>query len=62
MQPQSLSFEKRIPTTVDEAMEELDRRIMITGQTNFGKVNARVLFRELLQDYTKGLESRRLYI
>ena len=59
MQPQSLSFEKRIPTTVDEAMEELDRRIMITGQTNFGKVNARVLFRELLQDYTKGLESRR---
>ena len=62
MQPQSLSFEKRIPTTVDEAMEELDRRIMITGQTNFGKVNARVLFRELLEDYTKGLNNRRLYI
>ena len=62
MQPQSLSFEKRIPTTVDEAMEELDRRIMITGQTNFGKVNARVLFRELLEDYTRGLDNRRLYI
>ena len=56
------SYEKRIPTTVDEAMEELDRRIMITGQSNFGKVNARVLFRELLEDYTKGIEQRRLYI
>lgn len=58
----STNFEKRIPTNVDEAMEELDRRIMITGQTNFGKVNARVLFRELLEDYTKGMEHKRLYI
>ena len=38
----SFSYERKIPTTIDEAMEEIDRRIMITGQTNFGKVNARV--------------------
>jgi len=52
------AYERRIPTNIDEAMQELDRRIMITGQTNFGKVNARVIFRELLEDFTKGLESR----
>lgn len=51
-------YERRIPLNVEEAIAELDRRILITGQTNFGKVNARVLFRELLEDYTKGLESR----
>lgn len=52
------SFERRIPTNIDEAMAELDRRIMITAQTNFGKVNARIVFRQLLEDYTKGLENR----
>ena len=52
------AYERRIPTNIDEAMQELDRRIMITGQTNFGKVNARVIFRELLEDFTKGLEKR----
>lgn len=52
------SYERKIPTNVDEAMQELDRRIMITGQNNFGKVNARLVFRELLEDYTKGLEKR----
>ena len=52
------AYERRIPTNIDEAMSELDRRIMITGQTNFGKVNARVIFRELLEDFTKGLEKR----
>jgi hypothetical protein len=54
----SFSYERKIPTTIDEAMEEIDRRIMITGQTNFGKVNARVIFRELLEDFVKGLENR----
>lgn len=52
------SYERQIPTNVDEAMQELDRRIMITAQTNFGKVEARVIFRELLEDYTKGMESK----
>ena len=52
------AYERRVPTNIDEAMSELDRRIMITGQTNFGKVNARVIFRELLEDFTKGLERR----
>ena len=52
------AYERRVPTNIDEAMSELDRRIMITGQTNFGKVNARVIFRELLEDFTKGLEKR----
>lgn len=52
------AYERRIPTNIDEAMQELDRRIMITGQTNFGKVNARVIFRELLEDFIKGLEKR----
>jgi hypothetical protein len=52
------NYERNIPSNVDEAMAELDRRIMITGQLNFGKVNARLLFRELLEDYTKGMEKR----
>ena len=52
------NYERHIPTNVEEAMVELDRRIMITAQTNFGKVAARVIFRELLEDYTKGLEKR----
>ncbi len=55
---QRISYEKRIPTTIEEAMEELDRRIIIEAQSNFGQVNARVIFRELLMDFQKGLESR----
>mgnify|MGYP003346089960 FL=1 len=52
------NYERVIPQTVDEAMAELDRRIMITAQTNFGKVSARLIFRQLLEDYTKGLEKK----
>lgn len=52
------SYERIIPTNIDEAMQELDRRIMITGQMNLGKVNARIIVKELLQDYTQGLQSR----
>lgn len=52
------TYERIIPTNIDEAMQELDRRIMITGQMNLGKVNARIIVKELLQDYTQGLQSR----
>lgn len=52
------AYERRIPTNLEEAMAELDRRIMITGQHNMGKVNGRLIFRELLEDYTKGLSNR----
>lgn len=52
------SYERIIPTNLEEAMVELDRRIMITGQMNMGKVNARLVVRELLEDYTQGLQSR----
>lgn len=55
---QNPSYERIIPTNIEEAMAELDRRIMITGQMNLGKVNARVIVKELLEDYTKGLESK----
>lgn len=53
-----ISYEKRIPTNVEEAMMELDRRIMIEAQSNFGQVNARVIFRELLKDFEQGLLSK----
>lgn len=56
------SYERNIPTSLDEAMEELDRRIMITARENLGKVQARVIFRELLQDFMQGLESKSSYI
>jgi hypothetical protein len=52
------SFEKNIPYDLDSAMIELDRRMMITGQMNMGKVNARMVVRELLEDLIKGLESK----
>jgi hypothetical protein len=52
------SYERIIPTNLEEAMVELDRRIMITGQMNMGRVNARLVVRELLEDYTQGLQSR----
>ncbi|MCX8008277.1 MAG: hypothetical protein N3A54_01085 [Patescibacteria group bacterium] len=55
---QRISYEKRIPTTVEEAMAELDRRIMIEAGSNFGQVNARVIFMELLKDFEKGLLAR----
>ncbi len=53
-----INYERRIPTNIEEAMEELDRRIMIEAQSNFGQVNARVVFRELLQDFEQGLLAR----
>ncbi|MCX8008303.1 MAG: hypothetical protein N3A54_01220 [Patescibacteria group bacterium] len=52
---QRISYEKKIPTTVEEAMAELDRRIMIEAGNNFGQVNARVIFMELLKDFEQGL-------
>jgi len=56
------SYERIIPTNIEEAMVELDRRIMITAKENLGQVQARVIFRELLEDYTQGLSSRTQYI
>lgn len=56
------SYERIIPTNIEEAMVELDRRIMITAKENLGQVQARVIFRELLEDYTQGLSSRSQYI
>jgi hypothetical protein len=56
------SYERIIPTNVEEAMVELDRRIMITAKENLGQVQARVIFRELLEDYTQGMSSRTQYI
>lgn len=53
-----INYERRIPTNLEEAMEELDRRIMITAATNLGQVNARVLMRQLLEDFEKGLLAR----
>lgn len=58
MKNNRISYEKRIPTTVEEAMVELDRRIMIEAQSSFGQINARVIFMELLKDFEKGLEAR----
>ena len=55
---QRINYEKRIPTNVEEAMMELDRRIMIEAQSNFGQVNARVVFMELLKDFEQGLLAR----
>ena len=56
------NYERKIPSTIEEAMVELDRRIMITARENLGQVQARVIFRELLEDYTKGMESKSQYI
>ena len=56
------AYERNIPTCLDEAMTELDRRIMITARENLGQVQARVIFRELLQDFMQGLESKSSYI
>ena len=56
------SYERNIPTSLEQAMEELDRRIMITVRENLGQVQARVIFRELLQDFMQGLESKSSYI
>lgn len=52
------NYERRIPSNIDEAMSELDRRIMITAKENLGQVQARVIFRELLEDFVKGLENK----
>jgi hypothetical protein len=56
------SYERIIPTSLEGAMTELDRRIMITARENLGQVQARVIFRELLQDFMQGLESKSSYI
>ena len=56
------SYERIIPRTIEEAMYELDRRIMITARENLGQVQARIIFKELLEDFVKGLESKSLYI
>jgi hypothetical protein len=52
------NYERNIPTDIDSAMYELDRRIMVTAKENLGQVQARVIFRELLEDFVKGLESK----
>jgi hypothetical protein len=59
---QRASYERLKPRTVDEAMLELDRRFMIESKESNGTpLKARVIFRELLEDYTTGLESNSMY-
>ena len=56
-----MNFEKRIPTSVDEAMIELDRRIMIAyselqASGNLTEnVNLRKIVYDLLKDFEQGL-------
>lgn len=57
------TYERRKPTNIDEAITELDRRFMIEAKESSGHpVKARVIFRELLEDYTEGLQSSSSYI
>jgi len=59
-----MNFEKRIPTSVDEAMIELDRRIMIAyselqASGNLTEnVNLRKIVYDLLKDFEQGLTAR----
>jgi hypothetical protein len=54
-----INFEKRIPRNVDEAMEELDRRIQLASIGELShKLNIRIIVRDLIQDLVKGLENR----
>jgi len=59
-----MNFEKRIPTSVDEAMIELDRRIMIayselqTSGNLTENVNLRKIVYDLLKDFEQGLIAR----
>ena len=55
------SYERKIPTNLEEALLELDRRFMIESKESNGSVKARVVFRELLEDYTQGLNNSSSY-
>lgn len=53
------NFEKRIPTSVDEAMEELDRRIRMASLGELStRLNIRLIVREVLVDLVQGLANK----
>lgn len=53
------TYEKKIPTTVDEAMEELDRRIRLASLGELStRLNIRVIVKEVLEDFSQGLANR----
>ena len=56
------SYERNIPDNIDSAMKELDRRFFLESKESNGSVKARIIFRELLEDYTKGIQNNTSYI
>jgi len=53
------NFEKRIPTSVDEAMEELDRRIRLASLGELStRLNIRVIVKGVLEDLVTGLANK----
>jgi len=53
------NYEKKIPTSVDEAMEELDRRIRMASLGELStRLNIRLIVREVLVDLVQGLANK----
>lgn len=53
------SYTRNIPTNVEEAMRELDNRIRAASLNSLStKLNVRIVFKELLEDFQKGMENK----
>lgn len=56
--PLTVQYERNIPKTVEEAMHEMDKRVMHISQLTGGQVNFKKVVYELLIDFEKGLEDK----
>lgn len=53
------SYTRNIPTNIEEAMKELDNRIRAASLNSLStKLNVRIVFKELLEDFQKGMENK----
>lgn len=56
--PNNVQYERNIPTTVEEAMKEMDKRVIEISKLTDGKVNLKKVIFELLTDFEQGIENK----
>jgi len=56
--PSTVQYDRNIPTTVEEAMQEMDKRVIQISQLTGGQVNFKKVVYELLVDFEEGLSNK----
>ena len=51
-----IAYERNLPTTVEEAMQEMHKRIQFIASKTGGQVDISIIVFHLLQDFEKGIK------